>query len=219
MTILDNYLRIKSEVEVYNDKKIVVVSKGQSIDKIKPLFESGHVHFGENRVQEAISKWKDIRSKFNNIKLHLVGGLQSNKAKEALSFFDYIHSLDNERLAKILSDLEDVSQKKIKYFVQVNLGQETQKRGISDEHLKDFVDRFQLEAEKIGLDPVTACLHWVVSQTKLSGVIVGAQNNGEFDVIRNSWEKARNLTFDDSWAEVIPVPNSDAIDPRKWRAL
>jgi pyridoxal phosphate enzyme (YggS family) len=140
MTILNNYLRIKSEVEVYNDKKIVVVSKGQSIDKIKPLLESGHVDFGENRVQEAIVKWKDLRSKFNNVKLHLVGGLQSNKAKEALSFFDYIHSLDNERLAKILSDLEDVNQKKIKYFIQVNLGKETQKRGISDERLKDFIN-------------------------------------------------------------------------------
>ena len=140
MTILDNYLRIKSEVEVYNGKKIVVVSKGQSIDKIKPLLEYGHVHFGENRVQEAIIKWKDLRSKFNNVKLHLVGGLQSNKAKEALSLFDYIHSLDNEKLAKILSDLEDINQKKIKYFIQVNLGQETQKRGISDEHLKDFID-------------------------------------------------------------------------------
>jgi pyridoxal phosphate enzyme (YggS family) len=140
MTILDNYLRIKSEVEVYNGKKIVVVSKGQSIDKIKPLLEYGHVHFGENRVQEAIIKWKDLRSKFNNVKLHLVGGLQSNKAKEALSLFDYIHSLDNEKLAKILSDLEDINQKKIKYFIQVNLGQETQKRGISDERLKDFIN-------------------------------------------------------------------------------
>ena len=140
MTILDNYLRIKSEVEVYNDKKIVVVSKGQSIDKIKPLLESGHVHFGENRVQEAIVKWKDLRSKFNNVKLHLVGALQTNKAKEALSLFDYIHSLDNEKLAKILSALENATQKKIKYFIQVNLGQENQKRGISDERLKDFIN-------------------------------------------------------------------------------
>ena len=140
MTILDNYLRIKSEVEVYNDKKIVVVSKGQSSDKIKSILDSGHIHFGENRVQEAIIKWKDLRSKFNNVKLHLVGGLQTNKAKEALSFFDYIHSLDNERLAKILSNLEDINKKKIKYFIQVNLGQETQKRGISDEHLKDFIN-------------------------------------------------------------------------------
>jgi pyridoxal phosphate enzyme (YggS family) len=140
MTILDNYLRIKSEVEVYNDKKIVVVSKGQSIDKIKPLLVSDHVHFGENRVQEAIIKWKDLRSKFNNVKLHLIGALQTNKAKEALSFFDYIHSLDNERLAKILSALENATQKKIKYFIQVNLGKETQKRGISDERLKDFIN-------------------------------------------------------------------------------
>ena len=121
MTILDNYLRIKSEVEVYNDKKIVVVSKGQSIDKIKPLLESGHVHFGENRVQEAIVKWKDLRSKFNNVKLHLVGGLQSNKAKEAISFFDYIHSLDNERLAKILSDLEAINQKKLSILFKLIL--------------------------------------------------------------------------------------------------
>jgi pyridoxal phosphate enzyme (YggS family) len=140
MTILDNYLRIKSEVEIYKDKKIIVVSKGQSIEKIKPLLESGHIDFGENRVQEAMTKWEDLRTQFSNSKLHLIGALQTNKAKEALSLFDYIHSLDNERLAKILSDLEDINQKKIKYFIQVNLGQETQKRGISDEHLKDFID-------------------------------------------------------------------------------
>ena len=140
MTILDNYLRIKSEVEIYKDKKIIVVSKGQSIEKIKPLLESGHIDFGENRVQEAKTKWEDLRTQFSNSKLHLIGALQTNKAKEALSLFDYIHSLDNERLAKILSDLEDINQKKIKYFIQVNLGQETQKRGISDEHLKDFID-------------------------------------------------------------------------------
>jgi len=83
-------------------------------------------------------------------------------------------------------------------------------------HLKDFVDRFQSEAQKLDLDPVTACLHWVMSQAKLSGVIVGAQDKNEFNVIHDSWEKARNLTFDDSWAGVIPVPNSVAIDPRKW---
>ena len=140
MTILDNYLRIKSEVEIYNDKKIIVVSKGQSIEKIKPLLESGHIDFGENRVQEAMTKWKDLRSQFSNSKLHLIGALQTNKAKEALSLFDYIHSLDNEKLAKILSALENATQKKIKYFIQVNLGQETQKRGISDERLKDFID-------------------------------------------------------------------------------
>jgi pyridoxal phosphate enzyme (YggS family) len=140
MTILDNYLRIKREVEIYNDKKIIVVSKGQSIEKIKPLLESGHIDFGENRVQEAKTKWEDLRSQFNNSKLHLIGALQTNKAKEALSLFDYIHSLDNEKLAKILSALENATLKKIKYFIQVNLGQETQKRGISDERLKDFIN-------------------------------------------------------------------------------
>lgn len=140
MTILDNYLRIKREVEIYKNKKIIVVSKGQSIEKIKPLLESGHIDFGENRVQEAIVKWKDLRSQFNNSKLHLIGALQTNKAKEALSLFDYIHSLDNEKLAKILSALENATQKKIKYFIQVNLGQENQKRGISDERLKDFIN-------------------------------------------------------------------------------
>jgi pyridoxal phosphate enzyme (YggS family) len=140
MTILDNYLRIKSEVEIYNDKKIIVVSKGQSVEKIKPLLESGHIDFGENRVQEAMTKWEDLRTQFSNSKLHLIGALQTNKAKEALSLFDYIHSLDNEKLAKILSALENATLKKIKYFIQVNLGQETQKRGISDERLKDFIN-------------------------------------------------------------------------------
>jgi len=140
MTILDNYLRIKREVEIYKNKKIIVVSKGQSIEKIKPLLESGHIDFGENRVQEAMTKWEDLRTQFSNSKLHLIGALQTNKAKEALSLFDYIHSLDNEKLAKILSALENATQKKIKYFIQVNLGQENQKRGISDERLKDFIN-------------------------------------------------------------------------------
>ena len=84
-------------------------------------------------------------------------------------------------------------------------------------HLKDFVERFQLEAQKLELDPVTACLQWVMAQAKLSGVIVGAQNKVEFDVICKSWNEATELVCDDSWAENIPVPNSIAVDPRKWK--
>jgi len=122
MNILENYLNIKKRIETLNNKtNLIVVSKGQILDKIKIILNTGHIHFGENRVQEALLKWSDYLSNNANIQLHLIGGLQSNKAKQAFQIFNYIHSLDSEKLAKTFSNLESNGQKKIKYFIQVGI--------------------------------------------------------------------------------------------------
>ena len=105
---------------------------------ILPLLESGHTHFGENRIQEALLKWTDLKIKYQNIKLHFLGKLQSNKAKNAVQIFDYIHSLDNEKLASNLDTHQKNLQKNVKLFIQINLGNEEQKSGIALNQLKDF---------------------------------------------------------------------------------
>jgi len=144
MELIQNFLRIKNQISNLNPKtKLIAVSKGQSVDKIKLLIDSGHLDFGENKVQEAIMKWTDIISNNESINLHLIGGLQSNKAKDAFKIFNYIHSLDSEKLARIFSDLEKNDPKKIKYFVQVNIGNETQKNGINVSLVSDFVQYCQ----------------------------------------------------------------------------
>lgn len=144
MELIQNFLRIKNQISNLNAKtKLIAVSKGQSVDKIKLLIDSGHLDFGENKVQEAILKWTDIIRSNENINLHLIGGLQSNKAKDAFKIFNYIHSLDSEKLARIFSDLEKNDSKKIKYFVQVNIGNETQKNGINVSLVSDFVQYCQ----------------------------------------------------------------------------
>ena len=144
MELIQNFLRIKNQISNLNPKtKLIAVSKGQSVDKIKLLIDSGHLDFGENKVQEAIMKWTDIISSNESINLHLIGGLQSNKAKDAFKIFNYIHSLDSEKLARIFSDLEKNDPKKIKYFVQVNIGNETQKNGINVSLVSNFVQYCQ----------------------------------------------------------------------------
>ena len=117
---------------------IVAVSKTFSIEHIKPLIDYGHLHFGENKVQEATAKWKVLKNEKKNLKLHMIGKLQSNKAKNALEIFDYIHSLDSQKLADILSRLESNTNRFIKYFIQVNIGNELQKSGIPVRELEDF---------------------------------------------------------------------------------
>jgi len=140
MEVIQNFLRIKNQISILNPKtKLIAVSKGQSIDKIKLLIDSGHLDFGENKVQEATLKWSDIVSGNKNINLHLIGGLQSNKAKDAFKIFNYIHSLDSEKSARIFSDLEKNNYKKIKYFIQVNIGNEIQKNGLNISLVSDFV--------------------------------------------------------------------------------
>ena len=139
-TIIERYNKIKSNILKMNPKKqvnIVAVSKTFSIEHIKPLIDYGHLHFGENKVQEATAKWKVLKNE-KNLKLHMIGKLQSNKAKNALEIFDYIHSLDSQKLADILSRLESNTNRIIKYFIQVNIGNELQKSGIPIGELEDF---------------------------------------------------------------------------------
>jgi len=118
--------------------KIIAVSKTFPIENILPLIEHGHLHYGENKVQEALDKWTEVRFKNTNIKLHLIGRLQTNKVKFALKIFDYIHSLDSEKLANKIADEQAKQDKKPKIFIQVNIGNEDQKSGIKREKLVDF---------------------------------------------------------------------------------
>ena len=129
---------IKSKVNHGKLPKIIAVSKTFPIENILPLIEHGQIDYGENKVQEALDKWSDIKNKNDNIKLHLIGKLQTNKVKLALGIFDYIHSLDSERLASKIADQQIKQEKKPKIFIQVNIGNEEQKSGINKENLIDF---------------------------------------------------------------------------------
>jgi PLP dependent protein len=141
-----NLIQIEKEIQsniinldtITKSPKIIAVSKTHPIASILPLINHGHLDFGENKVQEAIDKWSDIKNKKNSIKLHLIGRLQTNKVKFALKIFDYIHSLDSEKLANKISDEQIKQGKKPKIFIQVNIGNEDQKSGINKERLDDF---------------------------------------------------------------------------------
>ncbi len=129
---------IKSKVNHDKLPKIIAVSKTFLIENILPLIEHGHIHYGENKVQEALDKWTEIKKNNNAIKLHLIGKLQTNKVKFALRLFDYIHSLDSEKLAIKISEEQLKQNKKPKLFIQVNIGNEDQKSGINKDNLMDF---------------------------------------------------------------------------------
>ena len=132
--------------------KVIAVSKTFKLEKILPLIDYGHLDFGENKVQEAIEKWSEIKTKKKDIQLHLIGKLQSNKAKFAVKIFDYIHSLDSEKLAKKISEEQSKQNKNIKLFIQVNIGNEDQKSGISINQINDFYQFCnQLNLNIIGL--------------------------------------------------------------------
>ena len=129
---------LKIKINNYHNIKIIAVSKTFSIEAIMPLIEYGHLEYGENKVQEALTKWSDIKLANPNIKLHLIGKLQTNKVKFALKLFDYIHSVDTKKLAKKIADEELKQNKKMKIFLQVNIGDEEQKSGINKDYLNDF---------------------------------------------------------------------------------
>ena len=129
---------IKSKLKQSKLPKIIAVSKTFSIENVIPLIEYGHLHYGENKVQEALDKWTDIKGKNIDVKLHLIGRLQTNKVKSALKVFDYIHSLDSEKLANKIAAEQEKQCKKPKIFIQVNIGNENQKSGINKERLLNF---------------------------------------------------------------------------------
>ena len=150
-----NLLDIENNIKIYLDKlktnnypKIIAVSKTFKIDKILPLIDHGHIDFGENKVQEAVEKWTEIKKKNIAIKLHMIGKLQTNKVKYAVKLFDYIHSVDSEKLAKKIAEEQNKINKKIKIFLQVNIGEENQKSGINKNNVKYLVSY----CKEIGLD-------------------------------------------------------------------
>ena len=141
MNILNSFEKIKQKIKdnkISNETEIIAVSKTFPLEHIKPLVDHGHIHFGENKVQEAEKKWKLIKQSKNNLKLHMIGRLQSNKAKKAVELFDYIHSLDNEKLAIQLNKRENEQNKKLNYFIQINLGSEEQKGGVEIKDINPF---------------------------------------------------------------------------------
>ena len=142
-----NLINIKKKIEIElnipnykNLPKIIAVSKTFKIEKILPLIEHGHLDYGENKVQEAIDKWTEIKEKKPNIQLHMIGGLQTNKVKFAVKLFDYIHSVDSEKLAKKIADEQSKINKKIKIFIQINIGDENQKSGVNKNEISSLVN-------------------------------------------------------------------------------
>ena len=198
MISLNNYINIKKKVFSLSGKtKIIVVTKTFCIEKFQNIINFGHKDFGENRVQEAIEKWSPIKFKIKDIKLHLIGNLQSNKAKDAIKIFDFIHSLGSERLALTLKKEENFLNKNIKYFIQINLANEMNKNGIIISEADDFIKfcKNDLSLNIIGLmciPPINSDVDFYFSQLKeiahknnltelsmgMSGDFVSAIHNG-----------------------------------------
>jgi pyridoxal phosphate enzyme (YggS family) len=141
MDSVDNFYHIKNQLKTnFSNTKIIIVTKSFDLEKINPLLKIGHLHFGENRIQEAISKWSSVLKKNVDIKLHLLGHLQSNKVSEAVSLFNFVHSLDSEKLAIKFKVAENNINRKLKYFIQVNIGAETQKYGVPVSEVSNFLN-------------------------------------------------------------------------------
>ena len=141
-----NLLDIEKNIKIYlnklninNNPKIIAVSKTFKLDNILPLIEHGHINFGENKVQETVEKWTEIKKTNSKIKLHMIGKLQTNKVKFAVQIFDYIHSVDSEKLAQKIAEEQNKQNKKLKLFIQVNIGDEDQKSGISVNQIEDLI--------------------------------------------------------------------------------
>lgn len=146
-----NYNQILSNINrISNNIRLIVVSKTFSINHLKPILDLGHTHFGENRVHESIDKWTNLLKENSDLKIHLIGKLQTNKVVEAINHFSFVHSLDNEKLAIKISKEENNLGKRIKYFVQVNIGKEVQKSGISIENCSQFI-KFCINELKINI--------------------------------------------------------------------
>ena len=140
---------ILAKTQLKTKPQVIAVTKTFPLSKILPLLDSGHFHFGENKIQEAEDKWSKVKNNYKDLKLHMLGKLQTNKAKKAVKLFDYIHSLDNSKLAEKISNYEKLQNKKIKLFIQVNIAEESQKSGIS---LKDLTNFYNYCNKDLSLD-------------------------------------------------------------------
>ena len=192
---INNKIKLNlSSSKINNLPKIIAVSKTFQIDKILPLINHGHIDFGENKVQEAIDKWTEVKLKNPNIKLHMIGKLQTNKVKFAVKLFDFIHSVDTEKLAKKIADEQFKINKRIKIFIQVNIGNEDQKSGINKNELNDFVSF----CKKINLDVIgLMCIPPINSNTS------------------NYFNEMKLLNNDFSFKELSMGMSSDYLDASK----
>jgi PLP dependent protein len=177
---ITNLISIQNELKSSSKKdsqpKIIAVSKTFPQESIQPLIDHGHSHFGENKVQEAVNKWTNIKVQNNEIKLHMIGKLQSNKVKYAIPLFDYIHSLDNFKLAEKIASEQKKKKKNLKFFIQVNIGNERQKSGIEPSNLKIFYDKCvkELKLDIIGLmciPPQNNCETYFADMQKLNKLL------------------------------------------------
>ena len=150
---IDNNIKVHlNKLNITNHPKIIAVSKTFKIDKILPLIEYGHINYGENKVQEAVEKWAEVKKNNSKLKLHMIGKLQTNKVKYAVQIFDYIHSVDSQKLAKKIADEQNKINKKIKIFLQVNIGNEDQKSGINTNQVSQLASYCkEVELDLIGL--------------------------------------------------------------------
>ena len=188
----------KSNPNSFRTPKIICVSKTFSIDKLNPLIKHGHHHFGENKVQEAIIKWSNLKKINSNLKLHMVGRLQTNKAKKALGLFDFIHSLDSMKLADILKKHEQALNKKLSYFIQINIGNENQKSGILPKDAKSFA---QYCMEEINLNVI--------------GLMVIPPND---DKTAEYFEKVSNLNSNLGFKELSMGMSADYLEAVKFNS-
>ena len=188
----------KSNPNSFKIPKIICVSKTFSIDKLNPLIKHGHHHFGENKMQEAIIKWSNLKKINANLKLHMVGRLQTNKVKKALGLFDFIHSLDSMKLADILKKHEQVLNKKLSYFIQINIGNENQKSGILPKDAKSFA---QYCIEEINLNVI--------------GLMVIPPND---DKTTEYFEKISNLNLDLGFKELSMGMSTDYLEAVKFNS-
>ena len=190
MDILKNYNQVLNNINIISKNVIlIVVSKTFLISHIKPIVDVGHIHFGENRVQESIAKWSDLLKINHNLRLHLIGKLQTNKVVEAINHFSFIHSLDSEKLASKISIEEKNFNKKLNYFIQINIGQEKQKTGISIQDSSKFINfcKNELKINVIGLmclppateDPNKYFLNLkkIANENMLSNLSMGMSND------------------------------------------
>ena len=198
MNILTQYSRIKQNIvdcSFNRPVNLIVVTKGRSLIDIQQIINTGHVHFGENRAQESIYKWKDILKLYPNIKLHFIGKLQTNKVVDVVKYFSFVHSLDNYKLALKLSLEEKKIKKKLNYFIQVNLGEEDQKSGIIKKDLSKFVNycKNDLKLNIIGL----MCLPPINEDTE------------------KYFKELRELAFDNNLKELSMGMSSDYVNAIK----
>ena len=196
--VKDKIKEVIDKKQLKTQPKIIAISKTFELSKILPLIDAGHIHFGENKIQEAEEKWSETKLKYKNLQLHMVGKLQSNKAKKAVKLFEYIHSLDNKKLARKIDQCQNELNKKLKLFIQVNIEEESQKSGILLNDLKEFYNFCTKELSlniiglmtlpKIDVDPTESfkILRNKSLELNLNELSIGMSNDYEKAIINGS---------------------------------